>query len=189
VGLDQLPHLELSREIARRFNHVYGPVLAEPHPLLTQTPKVPGTDGRKMSKSYGNTVDIYETPETLSAKVMSMYTDKTKVRANDPGHPEPCEANPPGCTVFALHKLYNPGWEARQTQCRAGKIGCVVCKKDLLKSLEDPFTGLRKARESSRSTNRTRRSRAPGPPAHTPPARARRGIRAREGNPRAVAPN
>ncbi|MBI5210366.1 MAG: tryptophan--tRNA ligase [Elusimicrobia bacterium] len=147
VGQDQLPHLELSREIARRFNAIYGEVLAEPKALVTETPKVPGTDGRKMSKSYGNTIDIYEEPETLKTKVSGMYTDPTRARATDPGHPEPCPENPPGCSVFALHKLYNPDWEARGAECRAGKIGCVACKKDLLGRLEGPFAAFRDKRK------------------------------------------
>jgi tryptophanyl-tRNA synthetase len=147
VGQDQLPHLELSREIARRFNGIFGQVLVEPQPLLTQTPKVPGTDGRKMSKSYGNTVDIYETPESLKAKVMSLYTDPKRIRKDDPGHPEPCPDNPPGCSVYALHKLYTPGWEKVGEDCRAGRLGCVADKKALLQTLEAPFAEFRKARE------------------------------------------
>jgi len=147
VGQDQLPHLELSREIARKFNHVYGPVLVEPQPLLTQTPKVPGADGRKMSKSYGNTVDICETSDSLKAKVMSMYTDPQRVRKDTPGHPEPCPENPPGCVVYALHKLYTPGWEKIGEECRAGRLGCVADKKHLLASLDGPFAEFRKARE------------------------------------------
>ncbi len=147
VGQDQLPHLELSREIARKFNHIYGPVLVEPQPLLTPTPRVPGADGRKMSKSYGNTVDIYETPESLKAKVMSMYTDPKRIRKDDPGHPEPCAENPPGCSVYALHKLYTPGWEKIGEDCRGGRLGCVADKKALLQSLDAPFADFRKARE------------------------------------------
>jgi tryptophanyl-tRNA synthetase len=147
VGQDQLPHLELSREIARKFNHVYGPVLVEPQPLLTQTPKVPGSDGRKMSKSYGNTVDLYETADSLRAKVMSMYTDPKKIRKDDPGHPEPGPENPPGCVVYALHKLYTQGWEKIGEECRAGRLGCVADKKQLLASLDVPFAEFRKARE------------------------------------------
>ena len=147
VGQDQLPHVEISREIVRRFNGVYGEVLTEPQPLLTPTPKIPGTDGRKMSKSYGNTVDIYETKDSLEGKVMSMYTDKTKIRANDPGHPEPCPENPPGCVVYALHKLYTQGWENIGEDCRAGRLGCVADKKNLLQSLDGPFAEFRRARE------------------------------------------
>ncbi|MFA6002612.1 MAG: tryptophan--tRNA ligase [Elusimicrobiota bacterium] len=148
VGQDQLPHVELSREITRKFNNVYGPTLAEPQPLLTQTPKVSGTDGRKMSKSYGNTIDIYESTQSLAAKVMAMYTDPTRKRATDPGHPEPCPENPPGCAIYALHKLYSPHWPARGEECRAGQIGCVACKKDLLKSMEGPFADFRARREA-----------------------------------------
>ncbi|HAM35526.1 MAG TPA: tryptophan--tRNA ligase [Elusimicrobia bacterium] len=147
VGQDQLPHVELSREIARKFNSVYGHVLPEPQPLLTRTPKVPGTDGRKMSKSYGNTLDIRETPESLKAKIMSMYTDPKKVRANDPGHPDPGPDNPPGCVVYALHKLYTPGWEKIGEDCRAGRLGCVADKKNLIQSVERPFADFCRARE------------------------------------------
>ncbi len=134
VGQDQLPHLELSREIARKFNHAFGEVFAEPQPLLTPTPKVPGTDGRKMSKSYHNAIDIYETAASLEKKVKSMYTDPTRKRADDPGHPEPCPENPPGCSVYALHKLYadESFVKTRGDVCRAGQIGCSACKKDLL---------------------------------------------------------
>ena len=149
VGQDQLPHLELSREIARKFNHYFGQVFAEPQPLLTPTPKVPGADGRKMSKSYGNTVDIFETRESLQKKVMAMYTDPTRIKKDDPGHPEPCAENPPGCTVFALHKLYadDAFVQERRKVCIAGQIGCVACKKDLLAEMEKPFAEFRERRE------------------------------------------
>lgn len=149
VGQDQLPHLELSREIARKFNSLFGKVFPEPQPLLTTTPKVPGTDGRKMSKSYANAVDIYETAESLKAKAMGMYTDPAKARAADPGHPEPCPENPPGCSVYSLHKLYSPAdfTEKRGGECRRGELGCVACKKDLLKHLEPPFAEFRARRE------------------------------------------
>lgn len=151
IGQDQLPHLELAREIARKFNSIYSggkqPVFTEPKPLLTKTPRVQGVDGRKMSKSYGNAIDLFETTESLKTKVMSMYTDPTKLRGNDPGHPEPCPENPPGCTVFALHKLYTPHWERRDRECRAGEIGCVACKKDLLTFIEPAYDQFRKARD------------------------------------------
>jgi tryptophanyl-tRNA synthetase len=112
---------------------------------------VPGLDARKMSKSYGNAVDIYETSDSLAKKVMSMYTDPAKVKRDDPGHPEPCPENPPGCVVFALHKLYG-GAEfvaRRDGECRGGKVGCVACKKDLLAELEPSFAEFRRAREKS----------------------------------------
>jgi len=139
--------VELSREIARKFNSVYGQTLIEPQPLLTQTPKVPGSDGRKMSKSYGNTVDIYETADSLKTKVMSMYTDPQRIRKDTPGHPEPCPENPPGCVVYALHKLYTQDWEKIGEECRAGRLGCVADKKRLQESLDGPFAEFRQARE------------------------------------------
>ncbi|MBI5631022.1 MAG: tryptophan--tRNA ligase [Elusimicrobia bacterium] len=149
IGHDQLPHVELAREIARRFNSIYGDVLPEPQPLLTETPKIPGTDGRKMSKSYGNAIDIYETADSLKRKVMRLYTDPLKARADDPGHPEPCAENPPGCVAYALHKLYaSADFSARRgEECRAGEIGCVACKKDLLLEMEGPFAEFARRRE------------------------------------------
>ena len=150
VGQDQLPHLELSREIARKFNNAYGPVFAEPQPLLTSAPKVPGTDARKMSKSYGNAVDIYETEKSLEKKIKSAYTDPNRKAATDPGHPEPCPENEPGCAVFALHKLYADETfvMTRGADCRAGKLGCGACKKDLLSEMSGPFAAFRERRDS-----------------------------------------
>lgn len=149
VGQDQLPHVELSREIARKFNHVFGEVFAEPQPLLTPTPRVPGLDGRKMSKSYQNTLELLETSDSLKAKVRSAYTDPGKVRKDTPGHPDPSPENPPGCVVYALHKLYSPGWEKIGEDCRAGRLGCMQDKLELLlPSLEMPFDEFRKRREA-----------------------------------------
>ncbi|MEK7384233.1 MAG: tryptophan--tRNA ligase [Elusimicrobiota bacterium] len=155
VGQDQLPHLELSREIVRRFNHAFGDIFAEPQPLLTPTPKVPGTDARKMSKSYGNAIDIYETAASLETKVKAMFTDPTRKRATDPGHPEPCPENEPGCSVFALHKLYasESFVKARGTDCRAGKLGCSACKKDLISEMAGPFESFRKRRDSRKTSD------------------------------------
>lgn len=141
VGQDQAAHVEISREIVRRFNSIYGEVFVEPRTVLTPEAKVPGTDARKMSKSYGNSVYMFETPDTLRQKVMSMYTDPLKVRAKDKGHPE-------GCVVFALHKLYSSFADRREGECRAGSIGCVACKKELMASMEEPFERHRKAREA-----------------------------------------
>lgn len=139
VGQDQLPHIEISREIVRRFNGFYGPTLTEPKPTLTPQAKVPGLDHRKMSKSYGNAVDLFETAASLPPKVMSAFTDPLKVRAKDPGHPE-------GCVVFAYHKLYSDFADRREGECRAGAIGCVACKKELLASMEQPFSEFRERR-------------------------------------------
>lgn len=126
VGEDQEAHLELTREIARRFNHLYENVFPEPKTLKSPTPKIPGLDARKMSKSYGNTIDLGDRGEALKQKVMAMFTDPKKIRKDDPG-------NPDGCVVYAFHAVYTKE-DAPQIEqdCRAGKIGCVACKKNLL---------------------------------------------------------
>ncbi len=149
VGHDQLPHLELSREIARKFNHAFGAVFAEPQPMLTPTPKVPGIDGRKMSKSYANSIEIYETAASLETKIKNMYTDPTRKKATDPGHPEPSPENPPGCSVYAMHKLYadEAFVKRRGEECRAGAIGCMPCKKDLIAEMSGPFDEFRRRRD------------------------------------------
>jgi len=129
VGRDQVAHLELGREIIRRFNRLYGETLVEPQPLLTEFPAVPGTDGRKMSKSYGNTIDIADDEETTTKNVRSMFTDPQKVRRNDPGRPEICP-------VYAIHKIVNvprTAWIAEN--CRSGALGCVQCKGELSEKL------------------------------------------------------
>ncbi len=126
VGHDQLPHLEITREIARRFNFLYGEVFPEPAALLTETPKVSGLDGRKMSKSYGNAIFLSETGEETRKKIMSMVTDVERPRRNDPGEPDRCVA-------FTLHRLYVPEEERARIvdACRGAQIGCVDCKKIL----------------------------------------------------------
>ncbi|MBI4249831.1 MAG: tryptophan--tRNA ligase [Elusimicrobia bacterium] len=139
VGEDQLPHLELSREIARRFNSIYGETLPEPQALLTPAPKVPGLDGRKMSKSYDNSIELGETAASLEAKIRRMFTDPKKVRQNDKGHPE-------GCVVYAMHKLYSPFAATREQECRDGAVGCVQCKKDLAGSMEAAIAPFREKR-------------------------------------------
>lgn len=133
VGQDQSAHLEITREIARRFNEQFNTdVLVEPKALFTKVPKVTGLDGRKMSKSYGNTIEVGEDIEVLRKKVMSMFTDPNKKRAADP-------ANPEGCTVFTFHKLYNPSFEKRCQECRTGALGCVACKKELFEYMRPSF--------------------------------------------------
>ena len=130
VGVDQLPHLELTREIGRRFDQLYGEIFPEPQPLMTEYPKLPGTDGRKMSKSYGNTINMSDTPEDITKKVMAMVTDPARVRRNDPG-------NPDVCPLFALNKIFAPReWcDHVNVECRRAGIGCVDDKKELLKHL------------------------------------------------------
>ena len=150
VGQDQLPHVELSRQIARRFNQFFGEIFPEPQHLLTETPKVPGLDSRKMSKSYGNAIDIYETEKSLEKKIKAAYTDPNRKTATDPGHPLPCVENPPGCSVYAMHKLYadTDFYMKRGDECRAGALGCGACKKDLLAEMSGPFDEFRKRREA-----------------------------------------
>jgi tryptophanyl-tRNA synthetase len=124
VGVDQAPHVEITREIARRFNHLYGPVFPEPEAILTETPKLLGTDRRKMSKSYGNAIFLSDSPETVAAKVATMITDPQRMRKSDPG-------NPDVCNVYDFHKLYSPPEVVAEVnrRCRTADIGCVECKK------------------------------------------------------------
>jgi tryptophanyl-tRNA synthetase len=143
VGVDQVPHIELSREIVRRFNAQYGPVFPEPLPILTAAPKILGTDGRKMSKSYGNTIDLGEAPESTTKKVMGMVTDPARKLRKDPG-------NPDVCGIFYLHKVTSDpetiSWV--DTNCRTAGIGCVDCKKKLLERLLPAQERMREKREA-----------------------------------------
>lgn len=124
VGKDQLPHLELTRELARRFNSLYKRVFREPQELLTSFPKVLGTDGRKMSKSYGNTINLSDTEPVLRQKLKTMVTDPARVRRTDPG-------NPDICPVYDFHKIYSQPAviERVNRECRTAEIGCIDCKK------------------------------------------------------------
>jgi tryptophanyl-tRNA synthetase len=124
VGVDQAPHVEITREIARRFNYFYGPVFPEPEVILTETPKLLGTDRRKMSKSYGNAIFLSDSPEAVAAKVAGMVTDPRRMRKSDPGDPEVCN-------VYDFHKLYSPPEVVQEVnrRCRSADIGCVQCKK------------------------------------------------------------
>ncbi|MDR1695063.1 MAG: tryptophan--tRNA ligase [Endomicrobium sp.] len=140
VGEDQLSHLEFTREIARRFNNFYGNILVEPKEKLTKSARVPGLDGRKMSKSYGNSIFLGEEDDSMKEKVRSMFTDPQKIKKDDPGHPE-------GCVVFAFHEIFNPGYKAREQECKAGTVGCVACKKQITEMLSEfmkPFAEKRK---------------------------------------------
>jgi tryptophanyl-tRNA synthetase len=142
VGIDQVPHIELTREIARRFNSTFRPVFVEPEAKLTEIPKVPGTDGRKMSKSYGNTIDLADTPETITKKVRPMMTDPARKRRTDPG-------NPDVCPVFDLHRNFTPDadreWAA--AGCRTAGIGCLDCKDALLRHMLPALEPIRERRE------------------------------------------
>ena len=130
VGEDQAPHIELSREIVRRFNNLFGPVFPEPQTLLTEAKRIPGTDGRKMSKSYGNAVYMKDDPETMRQKIKPMVTDPARKRRHDPGTPEECP-------VFDLHKAFSSpesqAWAAEG--CRSAGIGCLDCKGRLIEHM------------------------------------------------------
>ncbi|MBI4610676.1 MAG: tryptophan--tRNA ligase [Candidatus Rokubacteria bacterium] len=142
VGVDQLPHIELTREIARRFNNAFGPVFPEPDAKLTEIPKVPGTDGRKMSKSYDNCIYLSDPPDVVTPKINTMMTDPARKRRSDPGNPEVCP-------VFDLHRIFTPApeREACATGCRTAGIGCLDCKGVLLRHLLPPLADIRERRE------------------------------------------
>ena len=129
VGLDQEPHIEITREIARRFNHLYQrPVFPEPKTLLTEVPKIPGTDGRKMSKSFNNAVYLSDPTEEVEKKLSRMMTDPRRARRTDPGDPKDCPA-------FNLHKIFCTPDEIAyvETNCRSAGIGCLDCKRIMIK--------------------------------------------------------
>ncbi|MCX7982017.1 MAG: tryptophan--tRNA ligase [Syntrophales bacterium] len=130
VGIDQLPHVELTREIARRFNYLYGEVFPEPQSLLADTPKLLGIDGRKMSKSYENAIYLSDEGVELHRKVMSMFTDPQRKRRTDPGRPEICN-------VFSFHNIYTEKQKVEELEidCRNAHIGCTDCKELLSKNI------------------------------------------------------
>lgn len=135
VGEDQVPHLELAREMSRRFNYIYNKeVFTEPAPLFTKAKVLPGTDGRKMSKSYGNTIALSDTPDEVAKKVKGMVTDTSRIRKDDPGHPDVC-------SVYAFHKVFSEDKvEDICQQCKQGCIGCVQCKKMLAERVAEFHT-------------------------------------------------
>jgi tryptophanyl-tRNA synthetase len=141
VGVDQAPHVEITREIARRFNYFYGPVFPEPEIVLTQTPKLLGLDRRKMSKSYGNAIFLSDPAETVASKAAGMVTDPQRMRKSDPG-------NPDICNVYDFHKLYSPPelTEEMNRRCRSADIGCVQCKKLMAQHLNAFLEPMRERR-------------------------------------------
>ena len=150
VGEDQVPHVELTREIARRFNQFYGPVFPEPQALLTPSPRLPGTDGRKMSKSYNNAIFLADSPDVVSRKLATMMTDPARKRRNDPGDPDVCP-------VFDLHKIFSKQETIGRVnrECRTAGIGCLDCKKLLAGHLNEslaPIQERRKAYEAQPQT-------------------------------------
>jgi len=142
VGQDQLPHIEQTRKIVRKFNQLYEPVFKEPEPMISRIPRLVGLDGKnKMSKSLDNAIYLNDDQDTVLEKVMSARTDPARIRATDPGHPEEC-------TVFQYHKAFNeedvPEIEKR---CKAGTIGCVACKKRLAKAINELLDPIRERRQ------------------------------------------
>src|SRR5204862_3697539 len=131
VGEDQVAHIELTREVGRRFNNFYGPVFPEPQALLTKVPKLPGTDGRKMSKSYNNAIALTEKPEVMKQTVRNMVTDPARIRRQDPG-------NPDICPVGDYHKVFSDEKRIAEVDqgCRSAGIGCIECKMWLFESLQ-----------------------------------------------------
>lgn len=142
VGEDQVPHVELAREIARRFNHLYGAVFPEPQARLTQVARLPGLDGRKMSKSLGNIIYLSDEAKAIEEKVRTMYTDPLRARKSDPGDPQERE-----CPVFLYHELYNEAECAQiEAECKSTALGCVACKKRLSEKIVEALVPIQRRR-------------------------------------------
>jgi len=141
IGVDQLPHVELTREITRRFNYLYGEVFPVPKPILTEVPKLMGLDGRKMSKSYNNAIYLADDEESIRKKVLQMVTDTQRARLKDPGDPEVCN-------LFPLHPLYSSKEEVERIkrECPRAEIGCGECKKILTRNLLTRLAPVREKR-------------------------------------------
>ena len=142
VGVDQVPHVEITREIARRFNYFYGNVFPEPESILTETPKILGIDRRKMSKSYNNAIYFSDSPDEIAAGVSKMLTDPQRARKSDPGDPDVCN-------VYEFHKFYSDSKTVDRInqECRTAKIGCVECKKIMAQNLIKALEPMREKRE------------------------------------------
>ena len=142
VGEDQVPHVELSREIARRFNHLYGEVFPEPKAKLTKIARLPGLDAKKMSKSLGNIIYLSDEPEAIGQKIGTMFTDPMRMRKSDPGDPKER-----GCPVFLYHELYNKAECAEiEADCKSTALGCVACKKLLSAKIVEVLAPIREKR-------------------------------------------
>lgn len=141
VGVDQVPHIEITREIARRFNHLYGNLFPEPKAILTETPKILGIDRRKMSKSYNNAIYMSDNPDKISETVARMVTDPQRARKSDPG-------NPDVCNVYEFHKLYSEDKTVKDVnaRCRTAEIGCVECKQIMAGNLAKFLEPIREKR-------------------------------------------
>ncbi|HAW49901.1 TPA: tryptophan--tRNA ligase [bacterium] len=140
IGVDQLPHLELTRELVRRFNHLYGETFGLPEPLLTETPKLLGIDGRKMSKSYNNAIFLSEQSDIVEKKVKQMITDPERIHPNDLGHPDVC-------SIFYLWKAFEKEKnKVVEEECKTAKRGCVFCKEEIATVLNEKLSPIRKRR-------------------------------------------
>jgi tryptophanyl-tRNA synthetase len=141
VGIDQVPHVEITREIARRFNYLYGNVFPEPESVLTETPKILGLDRRKMSKSYDNAIYLSDSLENVRSKALKMITDPRRMKKSDPG-------NPDICNVYEFHKLYSDQQTVDRInrECRKAEIGCVDCKKIMAEYLINALAPIREKR-------------------------------------------
>lgn len=137
VGKDQLPHLEFARELARRFNYIYGEYFPEPEPIFTETPIIYGTDGKKMSKSLNNQINLSDSKEIMIEKISQMVTDPSKIRKNDPGHPDIC-------SVFTYYGYFDKKNEENvKKECQNGERGCVQCKKEIALKIYNMFEDYR----------------------------------------------
>jgi len=140
VGEDQLPHLELAREIVRRFNGFYGEYFKEPKELLSKATRVIGTDGRKMSKSYGNAIFLSDDYKTIKTKIRQMITDPLRVHMTDHGHPDICN-------VFSFYKLYkDKNLSEIESRCKNGEIGCIKCKDEITDAIYDSLKDFQEKR-------------------------------------------
>lgn len=142
VGIDQAPHIEITREIARRFNYLYGDVFPEPETILTESAKILGTDRRKMSKSYDNAIFLSDAPDAIRKKVATMITDPQRKKRSDPGDPDVCN-------VFSFHKTYSPEDIIAEVNrdCRNAAIGCVECKQKMAENLISALAPIREKTE------------------------------------------
>ncbi|MEZ5358642.1 MAG: tryptophan--tRNA ligase [Candidatus Zixiibacteriota bacterium] len=140
VGKDQEKHIWLANDLAKRFNNLYGTTFNEPEVLLTEFPTIPGSDNRKMSKSLNNHIALADSEEETANKLKRFYTDSTKLRKGDPGHPEQCP-------IYLLHQIYTEGHEDIVEPCKSGALGCVDCKKRLTANLNSALAPIRDERK------------------------------------------
>jgi len=141
VGSDQLPHIELTRRIVRRFNELYEPVLVEPEPLISSVPRLMGLDGNaKMSKSLGNCINLIDSPKVVAEQISKAITDPARIHATDPGHPDVCN-------IFSYQKVFNPDFiKELEENCKKGAIGCVACKKILINVINELLAPIQQKR-------------------------------------------